>query len=329
MKRAVRVLAAAALLLGATLPSFASGVKKQPKEKGTIRILYWNIQMGMWADQEAQYANFRKWIKSYDPDICIWCECGSYKPSSGKGSIPKEDRYFPNGWKEFAKSYGHRYCAIGAVTDNFPQVVSSKYPLSTIQTLAETGTDRPVWHGAGHHRITIKGRTYDIVTTHPWPFAYSYENRKKSPARDSSAKARDGEKYRAFEMSCILQKTICNPEFAGTEWIFAGDMNSISRKDNSQYGYAADDIRFSTQDVIANSTDLVDAVFEKNGGKFTPSTAKGDRRIDYVYLSPSLYKQVTDARIITESWTPYRYTGISNYWIPSDHLPIVVDLKLK
>lgn len=38
-------------------------------QKKTLRILYWNIQDGMWADQANNYDNFVAWVQEYDPDI--------------------------------------------------------------------------------------------------------------------------------------------------------------------------------------------------------------------------------------------------------------------
>ena len=39
-----------------------------------MRLLYWNIQNGMWSDQSNGYDNFVAWVKGYDPDVCVWCE---------------------------------------------------------------------------------------------------------------------------------------------------------------------------------------------------------------------------------------------------------------
>ena len=42
-----------------------------------LKILYWNIQNGMWSDQGNNYDNFVDFVKSEDPDICVWCEAES------------------------------------------------------------------------------------------------------------------------------------------------------------------------------------------------------------------------------------------------------------
>ena len=33
-----------------------------------MRLLYWNIQNGMWSDQGNNYDNFVAWVREYDPD---------------------------------------------------------------------------------------------------------------------------------------------------------------------------------------------------------------------------------------------------------------------
>ena len=106
MKKILLALAAALVLL--------PGCEKKPKYYPTykdmappLRIMCWNIQNGMWSDQADNYDDFVEWVKSYDPDICIWCESESiYKDMSGTTSSSK---YLPNGWSTLCKRYGHSY----------------------------------------------------------------------------------------------------------------------------------------------------------------------------------------------------------------------------
>ena len=42
-----------------------------------LKVLYWNIQNGMWSDQADNYDHFVAYVQSLDPDICIWCEAES------------------------------------------------------------------------------------------------------------------------------------------------------------------------------------------------------------------------------------------------------------
>ena len=119
MKRLLSVLAVMFL----TMNSVHAGQKPD-----TLRVLYWNIQNGMWADQHNNYDNFVEWVKKYDPDVCIWCEAKSRYVSHQNVKMKEEDHYLIKGWGELAARYGHQYWEHGGHRDGFPQVVTSKYP---------------------------------------------------------------------------------------------------------------------------------------------------------------------------------------------------------
>ena len=295
------------------------------QQRGNFRILYWNIQNGMWADQGAAYAHFKEWIQRYSPDMCVWCEGGSYLNNAGTGN--SSSRYFPNGWSEFAAGYGHQNVVTSAIRDNFPQIVTTKYPISTLESFSGTGTSRPIWHGAAHHRFNTLGRTIDLVTCHPWPFSYSYEARGTADESASAAR-KEGDYYREFELKYLMDHTVKDADYASvSDWIFLGDMNSVSRADAWFYtGLSSDDSAYLAQDVLRSS--LVDVIEARFPGRFFPTTGAETKRIDYIYLSPSLCDKVKDVIVITDSWTHPTFTGISNYWSPSDHRPILLDLDL-
>jgi hypothetical protein len=47
------------------------------KKSESVKILYWNIQNGMWSDQGHDYDNFVDFVVEENPDICIWAEAES------------------------------------------------------------------------------------------------------------------------------------------------------------------------------------------------------------------------------------------------------------
>ena len=65
MKRLILVLAAILL----TMPLLQS-----QKKPDTLRFLYWNIQNGMWYDQDEKYKTFVAVVKKSDPYVCVCCE---------------------------------------------------------------------------------------------------------------------------------------------------------------------------------------------------------------------------------------------------------------
>lgn len=78
-------------------------IKRGRKPKGTIRILYWNIQNGMWSDQHHNFDNFVKWVKKYKPDICVWAEASSIYYDHTYKAEPDSLKILPSHWPEVAK----------------------------------------------------------------------------------------------------------------------------------------------------------------------------------------------------------------------------------
>lgn len=114
-----------------------------------MRLLYWNIQNGMWSDQSNGYDNFVAWVKGYDPDVCVWCEAQSIYKSGTAERMDSVDRYLTANWGELAARYGHKYWYVGGHRDNFPQVVTSKYPIENVQ--------RIVGPSSRQHRFARRG----------------------------------------------------------------------------------------------------------------------------------------------------------------------------
>ena len=174
----------------------------------------------------------------------------------------------------------------------------------------------------------MKGHKINVVTLHTWPQAYGFGVGSADQA--ASAANNEGDKYRAFEIGYICDKTVNDPAYAAQEdWLMMGDFNARSRVDNWFYNYPENDTRLLVHDHIRNNTDLVDIIAERNPGRFISSTY-GNARIDFMYASPSMYGRVANALIVIDKWTtatksPY----VSNFYDPSDHRPILVDFELK
>ena len=296
--------------------------------KGNLRVLYWNIQNGMWADQHNNYNNFVKWVKKYDPDICVWCEAASIYKNNTNQSAPSSDRFLPDGWATLAARYGHSYVALSGKRDNYPQETTSKYPIKTLLRITDTDVSgRPVAHGAAIQQIEVNGRKINIVTCHMWPQAYGF-GVSGDAAREASKEAHEGDYYRQFEMQYIVSHTVNDPKYANEDWLLMGDLNSRSRLDNWYYNYSANDTKLITQDVILEQTNLVDIIAETWKGSFCSSTY-GNSRIDFMYASPSMMGRVVDAGILIDKWTSSRpSTYVSSFYDPSDHRPILVDFDL-
>ena len=163
MKTSLFTLWAALLFTAILLPGRSSA-----QTDDNLRLLYWNIQNGMWSGQGDNYDKFVEWVASQAPDVCVWCEAQSnYKTGSAEKMAP-EDRYLTDNWGELAARYGHKYWYKGGHRDNFPQVITSKYPIENVARIIGSRPDSVVSHGCGWARIAKNGKTINIVTLHTW-----------------------------------------------------------------------------------------------------------------------------------------------------------------
>ena len=322
--------ATAATVHGFYIDDITVRLKADAVRKGNLRLLYWNIQDGMWSDQANNYDNFVAFVKKYDPDICVWCEAASIYKDNTNSSQTSSLRFLPGGWASLAARYGHNYCALSGWRDNFPQEITSKYPITTLLKITDTNlSGKPVAHGAAVQQVNVNGRLLHFVTCHMWPQAYGYGV--STAKREESAAANEGDYYRQFEMQYIVSHTVNDPAYSGVvDWILLGDLNSRSRLDNWYLGYPDNDTRLLTQDVVLNSTSLHDVIYEM----YPPpqnyvSSTGGVSRIDFVYASSSLMNQVVDALVLGDKWMTQSYSVyVPAFMDPSDHRPILIDFDL-
>lgn len=296
------------------------------KKNETVKILYWNIQNGMWADQGNNYDNFVEFVKRENPDICVWAEAESrYRTGTAVKMAGCEEAYLPYNWDLLARRYGHEYVCIAGKRDTFPQVVTSKYPLKVIQRITGNGDDIVVVHGAGYVQVDIEGEILNLVTVHTFParYAYNAEDEKKSAAENG------GDIFREAEMKYICEETILKYDPQGKDnWMMLGDFNSVSRVDNWHLGRPEDDKAFLLHDYVHTNTPYIDLMEYKFPGEYVKSTFS-KRRVDYIYMTESLAERIVDAAAITDGFaTTHRCEGeLSKFCDPSDHYPLTVTLK--
>lgn len=295
---------------------------------GKLRLLYWNIQNGMWSDQGNNYDNFVAFVKSCKPDVCVWAEAKSnYKTGSAESLAEKMDEYLPSNWDELASRYGHEYIYLGGFRDGFPQVITSKYPLANVKRIVGERPDSVVSHGCGWARLSAGRREINVVTLHTWPQKWGFEV--DADHRQGSIDAHEGDFYRLKELTYICRHTIeTSPRAKDEYWMMMGDFNAVSSLDNDHYGYPRDTTAFLANDYVLENTPYVDAVFQWYGKDFQPTIISG-RRIDYIYMTPALYSKVVNLEVLRDGWVKnYRDPQrLSNFCHPSDHLPVMVDFR--
>ena len=307
------------------------------KDNSNLRVLLWNVQNGICTDQHNNYDNFVEWIKKWDPDICIWCESESiYEDKSNTSS--GNSKYLPDNWDKVAARYGHSYVAVGGNRDNYPQTVTSKFPITVAQRFTTTDDGglygaKYILHGSGHFQIEYNGKKINIVTCHPHPQAYAPGTASANQA--ASAAKFEGNYFREYEIKYLVKKTVNNSKYSDEEyWLFGGDTNSRSPYDKWYHdaNNKLDDTYYLPHKHIIENTNLKDVIAErypKESSHFFTSTY-GTARIDILYASPKLFDKITNSIMLMDNWMGniVRWEYYTSFWDPSDHRPVLVDFNL-
>ena len=302
------------------------------RDGSTLRVMCWNIQNGMWADQDNNYNNFVAWVKKYNPDVCVWCEGETIFNTSGD-KVNGTNRILPNAWASVAQRYGHNYWSKSEDRDNYPQIITSKYPINTLAKIGQIGTtDAYVEHGSGLFEVEFNGHSVYFVSFHA--FAHAYDPKYTSSgtdAQNASAALYEGDYHREKEIRYVYEQTI-EKYPSQSNWLMMGDFNSISSLD-AEHHTGINDTNWLLHDHILGKDYLKDIIAERNAPEDFFSSINGDsRRIDFIYASPAMYDRIESTAIIIDSWTVLsqdKSVSDKGYFCrPSDHRPILVDFKM-
>lgn len=335
---------------------------RHPAPAQRLRVLLYNVQNGMWADQGNNFDNFVAWVKKWDPDVCIFCESQSiYKTGTSTADTEGNWPLFTNmrsrrsnsdattaltdpKWAAVARRFGHDYMAISGYRDNYPQVVTSKTNITTVRRIVEGNTSgQYIQHGAGHFQITSHGQVVNIVTCHLWPQIFW-------PGRDTEASraAQEGRDYQKYEAQSLMKKTV--QAYPGqANWLLMGDTNAISPIDEPYYDYIEVYADSKTKWMYAHQVfrdasygrQLYDMVREgkespyQGEGRFITSTG-GAGRIDIMYGSEAMMRRVTTlSTTVKDKWSNPVASAIfdpetdsQHFYDPSDHRPILVEFDM-
>lgn len=273
------------------------------EEAKVLKIISYNVYNGMKLDESEGKQKFIDWAKIQDADIIAWQEMNFFTREK---------------LETFAASYGHKYAVLLKESPNdaafFPVAITSKYPIVNVNKVVDN-----LWHGALFADIG----DYHFVVTHMNPFW--------------TAKRID-------EMNLIIDSIKYSRDPNG-KWIIAGDLNSFSPADKEAYdkSHLLNDIKEKEKNrpilenlvngklsytVQQNLLDagFIDALKLKNREfiataptKVFYDQASTPLRYDYIYVSPSLEKDVIEVMVLKDEFT-------DNY---SDHYPVQMKINNK
>lgn len=283
---ALPAVAACALILGAckeesdVLPTLDVKPGSGDTKVEQMRLISYNIQEGMKVDKDNNFDNFVAWVTAQAPDLF---------------AIEETNNLTQLQLEALAKRWGHDYAVICKET-GYPVALTSKYPIELVNRML---TGAPLHHGALH----LKVRGINIVVLHLYPFG-TYPN--------GTGPAGSGEAFRVQEMEYILEKTIQQyPK--EQDWLMMGDFNSYSPLDDAAYqgkGLAYD---VHNKVLASGYWDTLRQMHDY----FISSTQGGAARIDYIYGSKSILRDITHAGIIRDAFTS----------MASDHLPCLLEFR--
>ena len=332
-------------------------VANEPEAEQPLRVMLYNIQYGMWADQTNNFDNFVAFVKKWKPDVCIFneaksgwadgvassCYSNSYHLFKNNSTYTEGSNMMNAQWKSLAARWGHSYHACSN-NSSFPQVITSKYPITTIRRYPEDvslevpgESNVKLQRGAGHFQITAGGETINIVTLHLWPEKYRAGYAKGSDAAKASADKREGYDLQRRELKAILNATVAQTG-RGDNWLAMGDMNSVSPLDEDyliqvQYGEYLNygDKWVKTHAQVLQSPDrasdsglqgdlvfgraMFDMLREGEGSYYTGpgrmiTSTGGNVRYDIMYGSESMRRRVDNRSMsIRDSFSRIRSTA--------------------
>ena len=276
-----------------------------------FKLLSWNIQDGMWCDQFDDYVHFVAYINEINPDIFCIQEAASHWDIDGK-NLSHYGRYLPypdqknveskwdnpSGWVALAKRWGHEYVVMGPYKDNYPVVITSKYPIEIIERL-RGDENTTVSHGALYAKVHFTDDiSVNLVNLHLQP--------------DNIANASN---FRMNEINFYLSKTINSKEhYRDEHWLMMGDFNSnvgknvdVEVRKNSYYDLWAE--------MNSYNKSYIDFIYG------TESMRKSLKSIDFLYGFAHMEK-------IMYSPNGVAINNGSGVWKYSDHYPILAEFSL-
>ncbi|TWU08073.1 SMP-30/gluconolactonase/LRE family protein [Stieleria varia] len=277
-----------------------SGSEPNPEK---LRVISHNVWYGFTQKTEPRYSDWKRWMKAQSPDVVSLQELNTYT----------EERLQAD-----AQSWDHPYCVL-LKEDGFPTGITSRYPITDVKRIRQ----------GFHHgllRCRIQGIWFYVIHFHPSDF------------------------QRRIDEAALLKQDVESLPDENPKVVLAGDFNGFSPADKKQYDsdellvpfFQGLDQKSRTarnlndgkldyggiQAILDQGyTDLIDSRRSPQlpfVGTFPAALVSDqdhgtDRRLDYLFVSPSLRDQVDSVAILRDPCTE----------MLSDHIPVTATIRLR
>jgi len=270
-----------------------------PSSKSDLKIISYNVLVGMESDSTSNKKLFANWIDEQKPDIIAFQEMNEFTQKS---------------FEEFARQYGHPY-AVLLKEEGYPVALSSRYPIVNVSKVLDN-----MHHGFIQARV----KDINIIVLHLSPHKYKKRNEEIKVILETIRSYPPDQKWMIMgdfnSVSPLDSKHYSNG-------ILAKSMESNDRNydyiDNLIDGKTLD---FGVHQKILDSG-MIDALYQFHPGSYISTcdtkrytqNSKEDytSRIDFIYVSGNVKNDLLDCKVIKDNFTDYY----------SDHYPVVVEIK--
>jgi len=302
MPRAVmQILVSIVLILVVGFSAAAQETNESKPEK--LRIVTHNVWYGFTKKTEPRYSNWKRWMKAQAPDVV---------------SLQELNQYTEEKLRSDAESWGHPYSVL-LKEEGFPTGITSRYPITDVKRIRQ-----------GYHhgllRCRIQGIWFYVIHFHPSNFQWRVDE------------------------AALLKKDVESLPEENPKVVLAGDFNGFSPADQSHYDSDQVLVPFfkSLDQKNPRARNLNDGKIDYGGiqaildqgytdliasqrsphlpyvGTFPGALVSdqdhgSDRRLDYIFVSPSLREQVESVAILRDPCTE----------MLSDHIPVAATLRLR
>ena len=280
----------------------SQAVLGQTEQSQVLKVITHNVWYGFTKEPEPRHGEWKQWMARQSPDVV---------------SLQELNGFSQKDLAEDAESWGHSYSEI-LKKGGFPTGVTSRYPISHVHRLQE-----------GFHRGLLRCQIRDI-----WFYVVHFH--------PSNYKER-------IEEAGLLKQDVMSLPGESPRVLLAGDFNAFSPEDEYHYGKDSKLISFFQQldstksaarnlnngaidygaieavlgqgfiDVVASQRAVDSPYVGTHPTRLIDDKDHGpDRRIDYIFVSPSLQESVLSAGVLRDAMTE----------LLSDHIPVVAVIDM-
>ena len=297
----IPVLCCLLLSLSICVTGSAQSASEAPPEK--LRIVTHNVWYGFTKKTQPRYDDWKRWMKAQSPDVVSLQELNTYTEARLQAD---------------AESWGHSYSVL-LKEDGFPTGITSRYPITDVKRL------RKGFHH-GLLRCRIQGIWFYVIHFHPSNFQWRIDEatllkRDVESLPEQNPKvvlAGDFNGFSPADKSHYDNDELLVPFFQGLD-----QKNSLARNLNAgriDYGGIQSILDQGYIDLVASRRSAELPFVGTFPGDLVNDQDHGtDRRLDYLFVSPSLREDVESVAILRDPCTE----------MLSDHLPVTATIRLR